>query len=86
MQLARQDAHVLVAAAGEVDDEDVFRQRRWREADGFRDGVRAFERGHNAFGAREHHGGVERLCVGGGGVGRRGRSRAARRAPGPTEA
>ena len=53
-----------------------------READGFGDGVRAFERGHDAFGAGEHHGRVERLLVGGGGVGRRGRSRAWRRAPG----
>ena len=32
-----------------------------REANGFRNRVSAFERGYDAFGAREHHGGVERL-------------------------
>ena len=41
---------------------------RGREADAFGDGVRAFERGDDAFGARETERGVEGFGIGGGGV------------------
>jgi len=68
MEFAGEDAHVLVAAAGDVDEQDVARGEARREAEAFGDGVGAFERGDDALSAREAQGGVESFGVGGGGI------------------
>src|ERR1035437_5789135 len=61
------DIDILVAAAGEIHDEDLARAIG-RALDGFGDGVRAFERRDNALDAGEAARGVERFGVAGGNV------------------
>ena len=51
VEFAGEDAHVFVAAAGEVDEEDVGRRQGGGEADGFGHCVRTLQRRQDAFGA-----------------------------------
>ena len=74
--------HVLVAAAGQVDQQDAVRVERRRQAHRVRDGVRALERGDDALGGGQQAQRLDRLVVGDGDVARRARCRAARRARG----
>jgi len=60
--------HVFVAAAGEVDDDEFVLGHFRRANDAFGDRVCAFERGDDAFEAREFHEGFQRFFVGGVGV------------------
>src|SRR5260370_29428424 len=60
--------HVLIAAAGEVEDDEVVLAHAREALDQTSDGVRRFERGNNAFGESEQTRGVERSGVGDGGV------------------
>ena len=63
VQLAGQNAHVLVAASREVHHQYVMGGQRGSKAQGLGHGVGAFERGKNAFSARERDD-----CVEGGGI------------------
>ena len=60
--------HVLIAAAGEIHDDEVAGFELWQALDEAGDGVRGFERGDDAFGAREELCGVECGLIGDGGV------------------
>ncbi len=64
MEFPRHDAHVLVAPAGEIHDQNVIRRQLWRQPDTFRHCVRALERGHNAFGPGQPHGRLQGLFIG----------------------
>src|SRR5215211_7940435 len=57
--------HVLVAPAGEVDDEGLAALHLARELERVGDGVCGFERRDDAFEFREKSEGCERLLVGG---------------------
>src|SRR6266481_6439575 len=61
-------AHVLVAAAGEVEDDEVVLAHAREPFDQTCDGVRGFERGNNAFGASEQTGSIKRSGVRDGGI------------------
>ena len=60
--------HVLVAAAGEIDDHEVGRLELGQAFEKTREGVRGFERGNDAFDARQQPGGFKRGLIGDGGV------------------
>jgi len=53
-----QNFHVLIAAAGEIQDDNFFPHHFRRASDEFRQGVRRFEGGDDAFGAGERARGV----------------------------
>ena len=53
LQLAGQNAHILVAASREVHHQYVTGRERGSKAQSLGHGVRAFERGQNSFGPRE---------------------------------
>ena len=55
--------HVLVATAGEVDDEDGLAGQSRRNADGLGEGVGRFERGDDAFATAERVEGVDGVAV-----------------------
>ena len=60
--------HVFVAAAGEIEDDKVVSLELREAFDETGDSVGGFERGNNAFGAREEARGVESGLIGDGGV------------------
>src|SRR5450756_2565144 len=69
VEFAGENADILVAAAGEVDHENVGLVHGGSEMIGFRYGVSAFECRDDAFGTGEGHSGLEGVGVGAGGVG-----------------
>ncbi len=60
VQLAGQDAHVLIAASREVHHQYFMRWKSGSDAQGLGHGVRALERGQDAFGARQLDDRIER--------------------------
>ncbi len=60
--------HVLVAAAGEIDDYEIAGFELREALDQASYGVRGFECGDDAFGAREKAGGFQGGGIGDGGV------------------
>src|SRR5580658_2967519 len=59
IELAGDDAHILVAASGEVHHQYFMRRQRWGNADGLSHGMRAFERRQNSLCPRQLHHGVQ---------------------------
>src|SRR6516162_3039789 len=60
--------HVLIAAAGEIEDNEVGWLELRQAFDEAGDGVGGFKRGNDAFGARKELGGIESGLIGNGGV------------------
>src|SRR5439155_15628094 len=60
--------HVLVAAAGEIENHEVVLLELREPFDKAGDGMCGFERGNNALGAREQAGGIESGLIGNRGV------------------
>src|SRR5258707_399410 len=56
--------HVLVAAPGEVHEEDLVAAHRWRDLHGVGERMARFERGNDALEAAQRMEGGERLIVG----------------------
>src|SRR5216683_5587800 len=66
LEQARVSVHVLVAAAGEIEDDEVIFPQLGQPFDQAGDGVGGFERGNDAFGAREQARGIESGLIGDG--------------------
>src|ERR1043166_7321000 len=67
LQLALEDFDILVAASGEIDDDQLILRThfaRFRAANHFRDSVRRFKRWKNPFQANQLDTGIERVLVG----------------------
>src|SRR5579859_536461 len=59
LQLLGQDPHVLVATPGDVHDDYLVFAHLRSALHTFGNRVRRLERGHNPFGSRQHHAGIE---------------------------
>src|SRR6266851_9999254 len=68
LEQARVSVHVLVAAAGEIEDDEVVLLELRQTLDKTGDGVGRFERGDDAFGARKKARGFESRLIGDGGI------------------
>src|SRR5271166_3026062 len=65
LQILPQNPNVFIAAAGNVDDNDVRLCHAWRALHDLCDGVSGFQRGNDSFQASQRAASVERLLVAG---------------------